>query len=112
MMTRRGLHKKGIVICDPRGHRGKNSYFEDMMNPSLHGLVGETWEKRKDFKKIIAKLTVTEDDEAEGIEPRLDFIWIDMTRTGDDRLTSESWYRDYEALMNGVCTHRSQLINF
>ena len=60
------------------------------------------WKNKLDFKKIIEKITVSEEDELEGIEPRLDFVWIDMTRSGDKRLTDPSWYRDFEMLITGA----------
>jgi len=101
MKTRRGVTKRSIAIADPKGHMGKNSFFEDLLNPSLHDMIGIVWRNKSDFKNIIELVTISEEDEEEGNEPRLDFIWIDMTRSGDKRISDPSWYRDFEMLLNG-----------
>ena len=110
MKGRPGPWKRAFGIADPKGHMGKNSFFEDLMNPSIHGMVGVIWKNRLDFKKITEKITVSEEDELEGIEPRLDFVWIDMTRSGDKRLTDPSWYKDFEMLITGAALCDQTLI--
>ena len=101
LKDRRGLLGKGIAIIDGHGHRGKNKLMEFMMKNDFKG-KSIVWRNHRDNKKIVDMLTVSDEDEENEITPDLMLIWIDIARTGDNRLEDPSWFADLEVLFNGT----------
>jgi len=95
---RDGLVKTLHVIKGP-GDDGKTCFINHLL--SLPGKTGIMWRNASDNKKIVKMLTLSEDDEEEGVVPSLYFVMIDYTKTGDTRLKDKKHYGELEQLLNG-----------